>query len=232
MVATVGVEQTVVVNEEVVVLAAPDVEHDVFEQRAVLFEALTARGMLGILLDAPRGPEQGVGLLHLVDVNGQRALVDEVVDGLARCFHVGLEAVSFADGQCEARHRNKGVACTRLEPRISCQQIGLAILRYTELVGGIHQTVVETVAVVQVGGFFFQQSLNFLVVDGGHACAEDNALTFLDRHFKVAGNKQILRSVVATFAFLGIIHSPVPVGAIYPLSLFAGLHIQVGIALI
>ena len=55
-VAAVAIEQSVVVNEEVGVLAAPDEVEHFLEQVAIHFVALGAAYVLAVLLDAPHGP--------------------------------------------------------------------------------------------------------------------------------------------------------------------------------
>ena len=146
LVAAIAVEESVVVGEEVGVFALEDERHHAVDEVAIARETLLTSHKFGILLQAPHGPEQGVGLFYLVELHRDVATVHEVVEGFGRGVHVFFKLLRLTDGQCEARHGDEGVARTGFEPWIASHEIFIASELLAELVGSIDQAVVERVA--------------------------------------------------------------------------------------
>ena len=67
--ATIDEEQTVVMQLDIGVLASLDEVQYLPHQLAVLFECYVGTHQTGILLDTPDGPQEHVGLVHLVHLN-------------------------------------------------------------------------------------------------------------------------------------------------------------------
>ena len=146
-------------SEEIGVFALEDERHHAVDEVAIARETLLTSHELGILLQAPHCPEQGVGLLHLIELHGDFLAVHEVVEGFGSSVHVFLKLLRFTDGERETRHRDEGVASTGFEPRIACHEIFFATELLAELVGSIHQAVVERVAGVVIDNLTFDERL-------------------------------------------------------------------------
>ena len=191
-----------------------------------------ARSVLAVLLQAPDGPQQCVGLFHFVDGHADRLFVHEITQGLLGRSHVALEAVHLANRQRQAGQRDKCVAGTALEPRIACQYVFFAVLLHMELVCSVDQAVVEAVAAVQVSDFIVHDGRIHLRVFLLERSGEDNAFTFLDRHFEIAGHEQVLARIVAALALFRVVQAAIPVGLIVEFVFGRSLHIQFRVAFI
>ena len=89
--------QSVAVQEEVVVAVVPEEIHDLREQLAVLVPSLLGRCRLGILLDGPYSPQQHVGVLYLINLQLGGNTLDEVADSLRCSEHDALKLAYLLD---------------------------------------------------------------------------------------------------------------------------------------
>ena len=146
-VVAVGINQTVFLQKKVGMSALDDIVNNVGYEFAIAFVALFLASILDILLDSPDGPQGNVRLLNLIDLYRQGLVLHELTQSLLGSLHDQLEVVALANGQRQAWHSNKGIACASLEPGIAGQQIAVVIgFAVVELVSGRYQAVVEVVA--------------------------------------------------------------------------------------
>ena len=233
LVAPIAVEESVVVSEEIGVFALEDERHHAVDEVAIAREALLTSHELGVLLQAPHCPEQGVGLFHLVELHGDLLAVHEVVEGFGSGVHVFLKLLGLSDGERETRHRDEGVASTGFEPRIACHEVFLSTKLLAELVSSIDQTVVERVARVVIDDFSLNERLQRFGVACSERGGENDAFPLLDGHFKIAWHEEVFRFAVAAFALFGIVKSAIPVGAVHIVGFGAvELHEKFGIAVV
>ena len=233
LVASVAVEETIVVGKEVGVFAFEDERHHLVDEVAIAREALLTSHELGILLQAPHRPEQGVGLFHLVELHRNVASSHKVVESFGGRVHIFFKLFRFSDGQCETRHSDEGVACTCFEPRVACHEIFLSAELLAELVSSIHQTVVERVAGVVIDNLAFDERFQGFGVARSERSGENDAFPLFDGHFKIARHEEVFRFSVTAFALFGIVETAVPVGAVHIVGLWrVHLHKEVGISLI
>ena len=232
-VATIGIDQAVGVAKEVGVAAFEDERHDAVDEGAVAFATTFATHVFGILLQAPHGPEQRVGLFGFVDLHAHRAPAHEVVEREGGGVHVFFELFGLADGQRQAGHGDEGVARPGFEPRVARDDVVQAAELLAELVGGVHQRVVERVARVVGLDFVGDQRFECRGVAGVERGGEHNALTPRNGHLEIARHEEVFRLVVAAFALFGVVQTPIPVGrVVVDRGRAVELHHQVGIALI
>ena len=118
-----SIDDLIGMDKQIRMIFAAQVVHDFFQQLTVFFTALFARNHLGILLDTPYGPQEHIGVFHFINLQVVRLIIDKAHHGLTGCFHHGFKLFHFVNGQCQARKRNEQVACTALEPRITCQDV-------------------------------------------------------------------------------------------------------------
>ena len=219
-------------QEEVGVLAVANELYHLAQQVAIKFVALLAGNIFAILLYAPDCPKQRVGLFHFVDGHGERLLIDVTADSLRGGFHIFLVHLDLADGKRDARHGDKHVAGAALEPRIAGKEIVLAVLLHLELVGGIDEAVIETVAAVEGGDFGIHQFAHLARRNRCERSGEDDALALLDRHFEIAGHHEVFGRIITALALFRIVEPAIPVGLMMPFCLMVELHVKVGIALV
>ena len=146
LVASVAVEQSVVVGMEIGMLGIADVVDDFVYEGSVSFGAGLLAGVLGILLYGPYGPEQYVGLFDLVDAHAEGLAVHELAQSAHGGLHHQFKVVLLIDGEGQSGQRDKGVSGSALEPGIAGEQIAVFLLAFVELVGGVHEAVEEVVA--------------------------------------------------------------------------------------
>ena len=232
-VATVGIDQAVGVAKEVGVAAFEDERHDAVDEGAVALATTFATHVFGILLQAPHGPEQRVGLFGFVDLHAHRAPAHEVVERAGGGVHVFFELFGLADGQRQAGHGDEGVAGAGFEPRVARDDVVQPAELLAELVGGVHQRVVERVARVVGLDFVGDQRFERRGVAGVERGGEHNALAPCDGHLEIARHEEVFRLVVAAFTLFGVVQPPIPVGRVMvDRGRAVELHHQVGIALI
>ena len=229
-VATVGVEQAIVVETQVGMATLLNIFHDVGHQLLVALVTVVATGILGILLHGPYGPERHVGLLHLVDLYRERLALHELAQSSLGGLHHQLEVVLLVDGQRQARQGDERVAGTALVPGIACEQVAVVVgFAVVELMGGCNQAMIEIVARSAQRDLLVEERLQRARLDGRGRSGEDDALALLDRHLEVAGHVEVLVGEVATLLLLGILHAAIPVGLEHELVLLGELHVQIGI---
>ena len=232
-VATVGIDQAVGVAKEVGVAAFEDERHDAVDEGAVAFATTLTTDVFGVLLQAPHGPQERVGLFGFVDLHAHRAAGHEVVEREGGGVHVFLELLRLADGQGQAGHGDEGVAGAGLEPRIASDDVLFAAELLAELVGGVHQAVVEGVARVVGGNFALDEGLERGGVARIERGGEHNALAAGDGHLEIARHEEVFRFVVAAFALFGVVEAAIPVGdVVIGGAVAVELHDEVGIAVI
>ena len=105
----------------------------------------------------------------------------------------------------------------------------LASLFIVELMSRILQAVEETVARSAICNFRFEHLFQFTGIRFRDTGRKDNALAFLDVHFKIAGNVKVFIEIVATFLFFRILNSSIPVGLEMELVFLVQLHEQLRI---
>ena len=219
--------------KEVGVAAFEDERHDAVDERAVAFATTLTTHVFGILLQAPHGPEQRVGLFGFVDLHAHRAPAHEVVEREGGGVHVFFELFGLADGQRQAGHGDEGVARPGFEPRVARDDVVQPAELLAELVGGVHQRVVERVARVVGLDFVGDQRFERRGVAGVERGGEHNALAPRNGHLEIARHEEVFRLVVAAFALFGVVQTPIPVGrVVVDRGRAVELHHQVGIALI
>ena len=103
--------------------ALHDVLDDVLHQLTIHLVALLTTSVLDILLDGPDSPQGYVGMLYFVKFDAERLALHEFAESLLRGLHHVFEVVLLTDSQCQARQRDKRIAGTSLEPRITGQQV-------------------------------------------------------------------------------------------------------------
>ena len=223
-------------NEKVGVLSFPDELHDALYECAVLFVALVESYSLGILLEAPYGPKEHVGLFNLVNLHADGAVFDEVHNSLFGGCHILFELCGVADAQCESGEADESVASTGLEPGPSCDEVcfgGVVLRCHAELSCSVDEAVPEVVACIVLFNFGSHDGAEILWLSFSETGGEDDAFALLDGHFEVSGYEQVFGLSVSALAFLVVDESTVPVGLVYPFGLLAvGLHEEVGISLI
>ena len=89
--------QSVAVQEEVVVAVVAQEIHDLRKQFAVLVPCLLGRCRLGILLDGPDSPQQHIGMLYLIYLQFGGNTLDEVADSLLCSEHHALKLAYLLD---------------------------------------------------------------------------------------------------------------------------------------
>lgn len=82
---------------QVRVLSVANERDDVAYELAVAFVAFLSRSVFRVLLKAPDGPQQGIGLLHFIDLDVYGLLVNVLVDSLFCRGHILIEAFFLAD---------------------------------------------------------------------------------------------------------------------------------------
>ena len=204
-----------------------DVGHELPVTRAGGGEPL----FLGILLDAPHGPEQHVGLVGLVKFHRKRLAGHELAQSFLSRAHGCLEIFVLLDGEGEAGQGNERVAGAGLEPGVAGQHVFVAVLvLHMELVCGVDQTVEEAVARRPLLHLFLEQRLQPARLGLGGRGREHHALALADAQLEIAGHVEILVGGVAALLLLGIFDAAVPVGLEHELRLFGQLHVEVGVA--
>ena len=231
-VATVGVEQSIVMQEEVGVLAVANELYHLAQQVAVKFVALLTGNIFAILLYTPDCPKQRVGLLHFVDGHGERLLIDVAADSLRGSLHIFLVHLDLADGKRDARHGDKHVTGATLEPRIAGKEIVLAVLLHLKLVGGVDEAVIEAVTAVEGGYFGVHEFAHLPRRNRCERSSEDDAIALLDRHFKITWYHEVFGRIIAALTLFRVIETAVPVGLMMPFCLMVELHVKVRITLI
>ena len=98
-----------------------------------------------------------------------------------------------------------------------------------ELMGTVHQVVVEIVARSTHVYLKLCQLCQRLRIYLRKACAEYHTLSFLDVELEIAWNEQILVTGIATLLLLRIFQTTIPVWLINETILFINLHEQLGI---
>lgn len=101
-----------------------------------------------------------------------------------------------------------------------------------KLVCGVNKAMIEAVAFVERFAFFFHIVSQAVRCQFIERSREHNRLSFLDWHLEIAWHEEVFRSVVAAFAFLRVVESAIPIGAIVEFRFDVSLHEEVGIALI
>ena len=166
-------------------------------------------------------------------MHAHRAAAHEVVERAGGGVHVFLELLRLADGQGQAGHGDEGVAGAGLEPRIAGDDVLFAAELLAELVGGVHQAVVEGVARVVGGNFALDEGFERGGVARIERGGEHNALAAGDGHLEIARHEEVFRFVVAAFALFGVVEAAIPVGGVVIGGAVAvELHDEVGIAVI
>ena len=201
--------------------------HHVLKEFAVLLDAFLHADEVGVLLDAPNCPEQDIRMFHFGHADGQFLLqwvLYELANRLLRSPHHSLELLHLVVGEREARQGDKHIPRPALEPRIACQHIVLVFAMYDELMGAVHERIVEVIArradtylevrqlSQRIGIYFLQTS------------RKDHTLALLDVELEVARHIQIFRACIAAFLLLRILQTSVPVGAEHELVLLVNLH--------
>ena len=138
-------EQSVLHELEVDVLALLDIGNHIENEFAILLSSLPDAPFLSILLYAPNSPEHNVRLLNLVDSHGERFARHKLVERLDGSLHAQSEIVVVVCGKGETRQRDECIARTSLEPRNACENVALVTLTIVELVGCINERVIEIV---------------------------------------------------------------------------------------
>ena len=184
------------------------------------------------MLDAPHCPQQDVGSVTLIHLNTYRAAADDVVDGLDACGHHALIVIHLVAGQCQAREGDEGVAGTAFEPWIAGDYVFLTVFLVMELMGGVDQTLGETVAAGVDFHFLIKQLLGCAHRKFFNPGAEHDTFTFLDVELKITRNVKVLAVVVAKFQLTQVFYPTIPVGIEMPVILLAHLHVQVRVAVV
>ena len=91
---------------------------------------------------------------------------------------------------------------------------------------------IEAVAFVERFAFFFHIVSQAVRCQFIERSREHNRLSFLDWHLEITWHEEVFRSVVAAFAFLRVVESAIPIGAIVEFRFDVSLHEEVGITLI
>ena len=190
--STAGIEQTVVVNEEVGVFLFFDEIYYFQHKPAILCRSLLYGGIYGILLNIPHKPQRTVGDVRLYVV-GRIVVAAYVV-----CCHFGhrgkhtLEPVDIADAEGRSGQRQQCVAHPEGKPRVTGNNIEVAVLFDKKLFGCVYEAVLERV--VRLGLFqltveeaFYRSGVNVFC-----ACREHYRLAALHRQLEVSGSEQIL----------------------------------------
>ena len=230
LVASFAIDESVGTYLQVGMLAFHEPLHDVVDEAAVLLHALLGTLGVGILLQAPYGPQEHIGMLHLCNAHLKGFTGHEMTDGLLGCLHHIVVFLQFVVGEGESGKRDEHIACTALEPWVACQNIVLMFTMNEELVCAVDQSVIEVVSgrahilliFCQVG----QCGSIYLVQTG----RENHALALVQRKDEVAGHVQILVASVSSLLLLGVFQPAVPVWLIHELVLLVELHEQFGIA--
>ena len=119
--------------------------HDVTYQTAILLIYRLHVRQFGILLDAPNRPEQHVRLVDLINLYAERFALHEFTDAPLGSGHDSLKLVKLSVGNGQTGQRDEHVTRTALEPGITRQHIVTIVAVYDELMGTVHQVVVEIV---------------------------------------------------------------------------------------
>ena len=173
------------------------------------------------MLHSPDTPHRHIRLFHLIYLARLLLAVHEVAQLALGSLHHQFEVVLLLNGERQSRQRDKGIARATLEPRITCQQVAVVILRAeVELMGGIDQTVEEVVTRRTQRYLFLEKFLQLARLNLRGRCGKDNALAFLDAHLEIARHVQILIGGISTLLLLRIFHATIPVGMEDELILF------------
>ena len=183
------------------------------------------------MLDAPDGPQGHVGLIELIEFDGEWFLLHEFAETFLSCFHHGFEKLCLLDAQRQTRQSDERVARACFEPWVSGQDIFLAVFVFdVELVRGVDQAVEEIVAWSSLVELLLEerfQCAHFVFRGGG---GKDDAFALADRHLEIAGHIEILVAGVSALLLLGVLDAAVPVGLEDEFHLTRELHVEVGIA--
>ena len=153
---TVGIQQSVFMQEEVIMLPLTDKYHDIFQKLSIFLAALFARSFFGILLQSPYSPQQHIGMFHFINFVPHRFFIDEVTDCLFRRFHHIFKLIYLVNGKCQSRQSDEHIARPTFEPRITGKNIVFALLLIVELMSRVLQTVIETITRCTIGHFRFK----------------------------------------------------------------------------
>ena len=140
MFTTIRVEQSIVMEQQVRMLVLTDEIHQSVDQFAVLLIRCLSTDQTSILLDTPDRPQKDIGLVQLIHHDVRLLLLHEVIQRLDGCIHRLLEVLHLVNGQGETGQGHEHVTGTALEPRITGNDVGLAIPFVVELMGSIDQT--------------------------------------------------------------------------------------------
>jgi len=228
---SVGLHESIVGHEQVGVFAVSDIGEDVPDELSVFLGAAFLAFLFGVLLYAPDGPQWHVGLVELIEFDGERLFLHEFSQSFLSCFHGGFEELCLLDTQRQSGQGNEGVACAGLEPRVSGNDIFLAVFVLDmELVCGVDQTVEEIIAWRALVGLFLEERsecAHFVFRGRG---GKDDAFSFADGHFEVSGNVEVLIAGISSLLLFGIFDAAVPVGLEDELHFTGELHVEIGIA--
>ena len=213
-------------------VVAQNPEHYVAYKGVVLLHTRVHANELAVLLYAPDSPQKHIGLVHFLDADLNLLALHECADSLFGGLHHIVVLGEFVVGQGQAGQGNELVACTALEPGVSCQHIVFVLAVHDELVCTVHQGVVEIVARCADVHLELCQFCQCLGVNLAQACTEDYAFALLDVELEIAGHVEVFVACIAAFLLLGVFNALVPVGGVNEVVLLVQLHEQFGIAFV
>ena len=169
-------------------------------------------------------------MLHFINFDPARFISDKIINRLTGRFHYHFKLGDLIDSQSQPWQRNKQIACPTFEPRITGQNIKFVFLLIQELMCGIDQTMLESIARCTFFNLvlkcLFQRTSSYFRNPTG----KDDAFTFFYLDFKISGNIQILVKIIAPLLLFRIFDTPIPIRLVMKFILFVQLHIQFGIA--
>ncbi len=132
-------------QHKIAMTAFHDETHNPLIQLAILLITFFQGSVLGELLDAPARPQQHVRLLNLMHIHRQRSSFHKIHQRLRRRGHVFLKTYPISYGKRQTGHGYEEIPSAALEPRIARNDVVLIVLQQMELMGGVNETVVESI---------------------------------------------------------------------------------------
>jgi hypothetical protein len=184
----------------------------IFHEESVLFTGFFEAFVLGVLLNSPEHPEEDVRLFDFFDDGIGGSYLHEGTQGRFSGMHNLLEANGIFDSQGTSGQGYKEIPCPDFEPGVTGQEVSIRFIgAEVELLGGIFEVIVKTVAWCAFGDFFFVVFLNLEDIYRCVSCTEKDRIALTDFYFEIAGDVEVFMVDVSAFLFFGIFDAHVPV---------------------